>query len=805
MKKKFLFLIGIIFLFLLSNDLFAQERKVKGIITEAETGNPISGVLVKIEGTEITVVSDKDGFYVLVVPDTLKDIQFSEFENRQIQKIDIIDENTINLILINSNLDLFDLSLEELMNMEIVSASNVKEKQNEAPASILVITAEDIKIRGYRDVVEIFDDLPGVDISIPYGDLYMKPYWRGMRKGMPSPFLMMIDGNTMNHLWFNWTDVATAIPLSNIERIEIVYGPASSVYGANALMGVFNIITTKNLGYNGTKVTAKYSYGENNSRIADFNVFYQKEKLRVSLTGYFNHGDLDKESLENYEYTKSKYLKDRTLWGGFLDNDAITGVSSPRNNRAIIFNTFYNNTEIGIQYYISDNGYGMDYAYDRYQPKNKWIEPDLNIYIQHKQEFNDKLSSTTLLRYRESDVSNESSAIEGYKEQREVSFCYWQSLNSSITASQVFDAKLTDAFSLLLGLQYEYKDLQKAYDLPRGSELSPSEINSATYDFPESPENTKRIDNRTYWETESVYLQTKYNFGNLLNTEASHIIHAGIRLDDNSYYGFNPTFRAAYTASINKFHFKLLYGESFQEPTPRQLYGGWTGSGSSPDLKAETSQTGEINLGYTSKNFNISASTYYNRIENMITDLEAAPENIGELDVLGIDIMTNYNLKIANIDKIRLWCYLSYTITDEQKFDGQGNKTEKGEIGDIAPIKIYAGLTLKEKNFYSNIRGRFITERNTVDTNPIDKVDAWGTVDFNIGYNNLFVQGLGISLKINNLLDTKYFHPGIRMANAGNTQGEWKDDLWHGSQGWSNSLLPQPGRVITFSLHINID
>ena len=87
-----------------------------------------------------------------------------------------------------------DLDLAELLSMEVVSASNMSEKLGQAPARVLVITADELAERGYSNLTEIFDDLPGVDYAATYGDLYYKAYWRGYRKDA-SPFLFMIDGS----------------------------------------------------------------------------------------------------------------------------------------------------------------------------------------------------------------------------------------------------------------------------------------------------------------------------------------------------------------------------------------------------------------------------------------------------------------------------------------------------------------------------------------------------------------------------------------------------------------------------------
>jgi len=78
------------------------------------------------------------------------------------------------------------------------------------------------------------------------------------------------------------------------------------------------------------------------------------------------------------------------------------------------------------------------------------------------------------------------------------------------------------------------------------------------------------------------------------------------------------------------------------------------------------------------------------------------------------------------------------------------------------------------------------------------------TMDGNIMYQNLFVDGFSIALKVENIFDTKYFHPGINKANSGTDPGYWSSNGWQGSKGWNNSLLPQPHRYFTLSLLLNI-
>lgn len=206
------------------------------------------------------------------------------------------------------------MDLMELLNTPIVSASKTAEKLSDAPATVIVISRDDIEKRGYTQLSDFLDDLPGMEVIRPYADTHLKNYWRGYRNTIGEPFLVMIDGVVFNHLYFNTADTPlVATPLSNIERIEVVYGPASSVYGANAFMGVINIITMNDRPGDGSSQRVGMTGGSNRRRILDANYFYKNGDFRLSLATRIDNGFVDNTTSENYEFTKNKYFSDRRI------------------------------------------------------------------------------------------------------------------------------------------------------------------------------------------------------------------------------------------------------------------------------------------------------------------------------------------------------------------------------------------------------------------------------------------------------------------------------------------------------------
>jgi iron complex outermembrane receptor protein len=153
--------------------------------------------------------------------------------------------------------DFAELDLEELLNTEIVSASRKSQKLIESPNAIYVLTAEDIKRSGAVDVPDLFRLVPGVDVAGIYGNSYAVSA-RGFNDRFAQRMLVMIDGRSIYTSFFGgvfWEN--EEVFLEDIERIEIIRGPGGTMWGANSLNGVINIITRDPEEDQGLMVTGK--------------------------------------------------------------------------------------------------------------------------------------------------------------------------------------------------------------------------------------------------------------------------------------------------------------------------------------------------------------------------------------------------------------------------------------------------------------------------------------------------------------------------------------------------------------------
>jgi iron complex outermembrane receptor protein len=140
--------------------------------------------------------------------------------------------------------DLSQASLEDLMNMQVTSVSKKEQKLSKTGAAIFVITQEDIRRSGATNIPDLLRLAPGVDVARIDANRWAISI-RGFSDQHADKVLVLIDGRSVYSPSFSgvfWDMVD--VPLEDIERIEVIRGPGGTVWGANAVNGVINIITT---------------------------------------------------------------------------------------------------------------------------------------------------------------------------------------------------------------------------------------------------------------------------------------------------------------------------------------------------------------------------------------------------------------------------------------------------------------------------------------------------------------------------------------------------------------------------------
>jgi hypothetical protein len=382
--------ISLLFLFWINPDL-SQNRVISGQIINIETNLPIKDISVGIKGVSQVVVTDEKGKFQIEVPFELSEVSFTEFSGMTVQEIKISEPDYYK-ILLKDELAILDLSIEELMNLKVVSAGKKAEEIGEIPASVVVLTRKEIEAFGYSNLREILNNVPGYYAMSNLGtDIYGV---RGFTKEKGSNFIIMINGTKI-------TDEKILryyqIPVEAIDKIEIVRGPMAVIYGNNAFFGVINIITNSETG--GLVST---SYGTLNSKQISGRAAFDKSGLKVALNMSLYSSDGADFLLEKM-MTEPERM-DEPLFGGpdgsgldLPDYAKQTKNFLSKSQNYFDISTTYKGFYFNTIYFEAKNGWY--YYYPSLDEGSQFTNRSFNLLSGYRHNFSDKLTLNGQLRY----------------------------------------------------------------------------------------------------------------------------------------------------------------------------------------------------------------------------------------------------------------------------------------------------------------------------------------------------------------------------------------------------------------------
>jgi len=487
--------------------------------------------------------------------------------------------------------DLSDLSLEELMNLTIYSASKKVERLNAAPAIATVLTKNDLVYYAGLTLVDVLKYVPGVEVSMSSEGFYRVSI-RGTRK--EGNILFLIDGKQQND-FYNGRALFD-IPVSMIDHIEIVRGPGSALYGTNAVAGVINVymiqassVTAAISAEGAVNLTTNYFVEKNQSNFA-FSAAYVQNNTPSSII------NRDKE----YDQT----------WSLTYDS---TDYKTQRWNKDLLFNV---STKIKDFHFDAYSIYRVQGAYvgPLYvaAPDSKLISNQVasssyynfsvsdNVVIPPKIYFNCNSHNFSNQETPDGYVSSQSGnffADGKISKEHYDGFTYGTQLDISIRVNEHFD--------LLVGNVYENMVL-KNYSLERNYKIVSDEnmVAFGNYDDLKYDQQGKR---RNLMAT---YLQGNYHYKNWNVT-------GGLRYDNYSDFGqsMNPRIGVNYKAG-KYFRIKSLIGKAFRAPTFLELYdntsiGNEYGVRGNLNLEPETITSYELGAEFNIKPLFIKYNLFY--------------------------------------------------------------------------------------------------------------------------------------------------------------------------------------------------
>lgn len=716
--------------------------------------------------------------------------------------------------------DYFELSLEQLLDLKIDLASGIDENFDSSPGSIEIITAAQIKQRGYTELIEVMADLAGIDTLVLNGSAYSFATARGhLALG---GVRLMVNGIEDNNLWDQNPYMSRQYPLSNVERVEVLYGPSSVIYGSNAYLAVVNIITKSGETLDSNRHTGNMTLvaGEYNSYTADVGVRGKFEQVSYDISARYFRSDEPNYS-DDWGFLSNELFASSEYWGPLLNSED-TGRNlgqyrDPSKNRGVQGRVNYKGLTLGFLDWKTSEGYGPQFAADKVQNNLVWNNSSEQIYLDYDWQYNTKLSLSSQVLYRESRLFGDwAESFPFFDETSFVSLTTWNSDNASLTLSQSFTYQLSG--TVVVNGEYEFarKRLTKVYDVPGyyglsfsstvpntdlGSHGFGAAIGLSTDDsYQTVPAPNRRMDNSN--------IQRVYERGGYIQAvveQGPWRYHLGVRHDDNSAYGsvFTPRVSAIYHHDESN-TFKFSYGEGYLAPSALLLYGGFSGREANPDLEPEQSNSIELNWLHKTvgqfHNLSLFSAEYDSlRALNVGAELEAngieyrGKFELNQLSQLGSDVETE--------------AYFNASYTDTKVSHvfsaSQGWVSHSSELGGIAPVKLNAGINFNVSGAWNfNIRGRYTSAMEHHIGNPLrqfnhetgkndgGKYASFKLVDVTTSYH---WQDVSLSLKITNVLDKKYLRSNIFLNSSG-------DDFSNRSAGFPNSAIPQEGRAIDLLL-----
>ncbi|PQJ09770.1 hypothetical protein CJD36_017740 [Flavipsychrobacter stenotrophus] len=537
----------------------------------------------------------------------------------------------------NDTANIDNLSLKELLNVNVSTVSKTLQDARIAPATVIVVTRDQIKMRGYQSLLDVIIDLPDTKLDDKiYPDSRNSVTIRGTQ-GQQN-FIILLDGIKISSPTNEALPIMENYPINLAEQVEIVYGPASALYGADAVSGIINVITrkiptSKNIVIEATAAAGIYRYTNSTLYLAK----KIKKNSSFVISGqycYDGQPDYSKVYKDDPAYSLTPYQIGtlNTIYGPITPLKSITpryeaptsayNVYAMLHLNAFTFSFFTNNTKIPTSY--SNNTNNAIYN------KSAFMGQDLTTgSIGYKKTLNRLVSTTSFTANRyylnpQSNFRNLFSLLEPV---------YKYSKSSTFRLEEQLDYKIFDKFTTTGGASFEkYHVIPQSADLdePANSRLQSSYAGTESFYKPNGlPAKFYSVD----YNNIGSYVQVQYAWLRKIN------FTLGARYDYNSRYGhtFNPRLCLVYNAN-EQTTIKALYGSAFRSPAPSDAYASYGAfdtqdSGKTyhasflhlpnPNLEPVRSQNFELSIHrYVSDNFTITLDGYY----TILTGLYA-PEN----------------------------------------------------------------------------------------------------------------------------------------------------------------------------------
>ena len=641
--------------------------------------------------------------------------------------------------------DIYDISLEELLDMEVVSSTKSSVKIQKAPSVIRVYTKKDFEKFNFITLQDVLMSIPGTQIQ-QYRAGHQLVWIRGVQARYNNKVLLLIDGVPMRDSYYGNFNIDEMIPLEMVERIEVINGPGSVLYGANSFSGVINITTKKE----GKQVGVDYGSFNTFSAHAEYSInnfyghfgYFQTDGFEPDLRSNGLPRD-DSQAADNiYGYLKYQNENLQVNLGMMKYNYPYKYRSSDRKydfERIPIFGRAKYNIKLSEHNNIHVSAYMNDYGFTRFKLK-----------------YDDDFSTTV----------------------KEISD---NSLDTRILGSDIEYFHRLEKHSLIVGVSWQ-RDL--ATDM---NEIITFDDGDFVNEYEEILlENDISRDNTGFYIQDTWTLSPNWSFT------------GGLRYDIQSKFENQFNYRAGFTGNLtDHIYTKILYGTAYRVPSYREYL---DIDAPNRDLKPEELRTAEFQIGYLQDKFDINLTLYNNTYTDFISEInvESIIEN-GVAVEIDDEMAFNFNSRkitglelnsvIRPTNKISANFGLSYILSAREEFGELESNivpaepvvSEEEDITFLSSANLYLLLNYQITPKYSvGLNTYYFGNRNVpqnyqddvpVVNRDLDNSDGFATADFSFIAKP--IDKLILNLKVNNIFDGEYYSPPF----AGNVD---YDTQWPG-------------------------
>jgi outer membrane receptor protein involved in Fe transport len=641
--------------------------------------------------------------------------------------------------------DLWDMSLDDLGKIRVTSiASGTRTPLDKAAAIATVITEDDIAAMGATDLDQVLETVPGLHVGRSDQDYTPKYIIRGITSTFNPQTLMLINGIPVTGLVFgNRGNVWAGMPIKSIARVEVIRGPGSALYGADAFSGVINIITKKYDDLRGTQTGVRAGSFGTQAAWLTHGVSYHG--VNVGFT-------LEAETTDGW---KKIVEQDRqTLLDGAFNTHASLAPNHVNTMKDMVdarLDIAYENSQLRLGYQGRSNigssvgyaealdpssraasqRYNLDYTYTL-----KDLAPNLDVdsrisYYSNTQEIKKSLvlfpAGAFGGAYPNGFIGNP-----GYKEENarfDFNTLYSGINNHLVRVGTGF--YWDDVFEVTESKNYNANFSPRANGLEDVSD-------TAEIWLPEKQRTSYYLFAQDEWKLAQNWLAT-----------------TGVRYDHFSDFGNTTNPRLALVwATTDKITTKLLYGKAFRAPTFNELFVTTNPLVlGDPQLKAEKIDTYELAFSHQlSTQLLYTANIYRYNIQDFITYAPIAnginqAQNIGNRKGHGFELEADYSPSY----NLRFLANYAY----QQSID---NKTD-ADVGDAPNHQIYGRsewTIASDWHFDSQVTWVGKQKRVLGDTRAAN--DAYTTIDVTVRKQNVW-RGLDVALSVRNLFDADVTEP----------------------------------------------